>query len=1035
MNTLGDAFAHGDGVTQDYGVALRYYNQAAARGHAGALYNIGQLAESGHGMTVDRQLAFRSYAKSAELGWPAAQLKLGQMYAAGVGTTRDESAALSWYRKAATGGDAEAQYNLGLAYEQGRGVPKDRVQAQKWFRDAADRGNMRARFSLALMLEGGLGSNPDAAAAAELYRTAAEQGFAPAQNNYGLLLAEGRGSVPADLVESYAWLTIAVENGTNSPGRKLVGDKLTAEQLTAANERAAVLRQQFADRAGTPAAKSSVAATPTAAPVVAPPARLEAAPVVPVQKAPAREPKITAVNDDNAPGAPDPVRTPRAMETATVKTENLGVEQSSAQLILEFGELLANAADALKARGLLAAAEQKLAGAKPVSASGAVAVTGAHGQSQEITATPARREADALRVAASAAFAKWTERMSRFNIELQQIRRAEHLDAGASSIRGSENAPVAAPVGEESTSRAQISAMAAQIQALTATIEASRQEQERLKKEAATLTAAATAARKTNEVLPAPGTTPGAATAEIGSLTARVSELVAKNASTNEDLERWKKESQKLSSDVKSTQEALTAARRTPPRPAEWAAEREQLQVALREANAKLKDTEQRLAQLSSTPSKAKATARGDAVGVGERTELLAEMEALSKLNVQLRDDQARLSSENTKLVADKQAALDQARSIEGAANGPSWRQEREKLVSELDAAKSALANAQQTASELKAAADAARREQLLAQSAAGKGETGSFSVTQLAARVAELSSTVDQLTQEKTGLQEKLEAATAAKTESGRAPDLEKALAAALQERESLKTKLEETKATLASAEQTAIELKNARDTARQERALAEGAARKAQADLLKSNQLTSRVPELSSAVEELTREKAALQERIQNSPGVAENTGLLEKQFAAAQLELTALKQENARLSADAEAQVLERRTLVSKLQFENSGLAHRLRQAQSAMSQLSSEVGGPIRRSAPSAPAVAVRPDFATVPGVAPTGRFYTVVAGDTLTRISVRLLGTGERWREIYDANREVLRTQTAVRVGQRLRIPDGPKRTAASGGGR
>jgi nucleoid-associated protein YgaU len=47
---------------------------------------------------------------------------------------------------------------------------------------------------------------------------------------------------------------------------------------------------------------------------------------------------------------------------------------------------------------------------------------------------------------------------------------------------------------------------------------------------------------------------------------------------------------------------------------------------------------------------------------------------------------------------------------------------------------------------------------------------------------------------------------------------------------------------------------------------------------------------------------------------------------------------------------------------------------------------------------------------------------VIDGDSLTKISIRYYGTGNRWQEIYLANREVLRGQNALRVGQLIRVP-------------
>ena len=51
-----------------------------------------------------------------------------------------------------------------------------------------------------------------------------------------------------------------------------------------------------------------------------------------------------------------------------------------------------------------------------------------------------------------------------------------------------------------------------------------------------------------------------------------------------------------------------------------------------------------------------------------------------------------------------------------------------------------------------------------------------------------------------------------------------------------------------------------------------------------------------------------------------------------------------------------------------------------------------------------------------------RTYTVEPGDNLYRISARVYGTGNRWQEIYEANRDVLPNANSVRVGMTLEIP-------------
>ena len=50
-------------------------------------------------------------------------------------------------------------------------------------------------------------------------------------------------------------------------------------------------------------------------------------------------------------------------------------------------------------------------------------------------------------------------------------------------------------------------------------------------------------------------------------------------------------------------------------------------------------------------------------------------------------------------------------------------------------------------------------------------------------------------------------------------------------------------------------------------------------------------------------------------------------------------------------------------------------------------------------------------------------HTVKEGETLTVISLKYYGTKERWREIYDANREALSGgPDKIQPGQKLIIP-------------
>lgn len=51
-----------------------------------------------------------------------------------------------------------------------------------------------------------------------------------------------------------------------------------------------------------------------------------------------------------------------------------------------------------------------------------------------------------------------------------------------------------------------------------------------------------------------------------------------------------------------------------------------------------------------------------------------------------------------------------------------------------------------------------------------------------------------------------------------------------------------------------------------------------------------------------------------------------------------------------------------------------------------------------------------------------RVHVVQQGDTLYRLSTQYYGTGRRWRELYEANRDVMRSETDLRIGMQLKIP-------------
>jgi nucleoid-associated protein YgaU len=55
--------------------------------------------------------------------------------------------------------------------------------------------------------------------------------------------------------------------------------------------------------------------------------------------------------------------------------------------------------------------------------------------------------------------------------------------------------------------------------------------------------------------------------------------------------------------------------------------------------------------------------------------------------------------------------------------------------------------------------------------------------------------------------------------------------------------------------------------------------------------------------------------------------------------------------------------------------------------------------------------------------PAARTYTVVKGDTLSKIAKSMYGSANKWRKIYEANTDIIKDPDVIRPGQVLKIPE------------
>ena len=121
-----------------------------------------------------------------------------------------------------------------------------------------------------------------------------------------------------------------------------------------------------------------------------------------------------------------------------------------------------------------------------------------------------------------------------------------------------------------------------------------------------------------------------------------------------------------------------------------------------------------------------------------------------------------------------------------------------------------------------------------------------------------------------------------------------------------------------------------------------------------------------------------------------------------------------------------------LVKNLKQENESLKRDLVAAEKRVSQLENVLGQARRIPEPQIGSTATTPQQPTrtlttttatrPPDPQDVPRTYTVQSGDSLTSISRRFYGTPSRWIDIYQANRDRLASENALRVGQEIRIP-------------
>jgi CHAT domain-containing protein len=130
---------------KDFAKALALFQKAATDGQAAAMDSLGELYRDGKGVTQDYAKALQWFQKAIEAGDANGMRHLGGLYENGQGVAQDYGTALQWYQKAADAGSTVGMCGLGLLYEEGHGVTQDYGKARYWFQKAAAAGSAKAK--------------------------------------------------------------------------------------------------------------------------------------------------------------------------------------------------------------------------------------------------------------------------------------------------------------------------------------------------------------------------------------------------------------------------------------------------------------------------------------------------------------------------------------------------------------------------------------------------------------------------------------------------------------------------------------------------------------------------------------------------------------------------------------------------------------------------------------------------------------------------------------------------------------------------
>jgi TPR repeat protein/transglutaminase-like putative cysteine protease len=213
MNDLGFLYENGKYVKQDNQRAFNYYRQAADNGNRYAAYNLGRFYWFGdHGVSIDFEQTFLYMKYAAELGDNDAQFFLSRLYFEGKGTDKNDTLAMFWAYQSHIRKDAAGTVQFGLLLLHLEVDPELRQTGLRLLMDAAARNNSFAQYELACLLLSGVGKETDPKGAFQLLNKAVLNRHEHSIALQGRMYVEGLG-VRADVPKGMEMLARMEKKG------------------------------------------------------------------------------------------------------------------------------------------------------------------------------------------------------------------------------------------------------------------------------------------------------------------------------------------------------------------------------------------------------------------------------------------------------------------------------------------------------------------------------------------------------------------------------------------------------------------------------------------------------------------------------------------------------------------------------------------------------------------------------------------------------------------------------------------------------